>query len=94
MAFMRQKDAFFLHLLYKSKSACLEKKFMWLFNSLVFLLLLQFIELQSLKLPFQVVLHLFFGCETKTGVVCIFVIFQDRPMFSRINGKLSPRPFE
>jgi len=34
-----------------------------------------------------------FGCETKTGVR-ILVIFQDTPMFSHINGKLSPRPFE
>jgi len=35
-----------------------------------------------------------FRCETKTGVVRIFVIFQDKPMFSHTNGKLSPRPFE
>jgi len=28
--------------------------------------------------------------ETKTGVVRILVIFQCRPMFSHINGKLSP----
>jgi len=28
------------------------------------------------------------------GVVRILVIFQDRPMFSHINGKLLPRPFE
>ena len=34
------------------------------------------------------------GCETKTGVVGIWVIFQGRPMFSHINGKLSTRPFE
>jgi len=32
------------------------------------------------------------GNETKTGVVRILVIFQRRPMFSHINGKLSPRP--
>jgi len=25
-----------------------------------------------------------YGCETKTGVVCILVIFQDRPVFSHI----------
>jgi len=35
-----------------------------------------------------------FGCETKTGVGRILVIFQDRPMFSHINGKLSLRPFK
>jgi len=34
-----------------------------------------------------------FGCETKTGVVRILVIFQGRPMFSH-NWKLSPRPLE
>jgi len=34
-----------------------------------------------------------FGYETKTGVVRILVIFEDRPMFSRINEKLSPRHF-
>jgi len=34
------------------------------------------------------------GWETKTGVVRILIIFQPRPMFSHINGKLSPRPFE
>ena len=34
------------------------------------------------------------GCETETGVVRILVIFQDRPMFSHINGELSPRPFQ
>jgi len=34
------------------------------------------------------------GCETITRVVHISVIFQDSPMFSHINGKLSPRPFE
>jgi len=33
-----------------------------------------------------------FGYETKTGVERILVIFQHRPMFSHINGKLSPRP--
>jgi len=32
--------------------------------------------------------------ETGTGVICILVIFQDIPMFSNINGKLSPRPFQ
>ena len=31
-----------------------------------------------------------FGHETKTGVVHILVIFQHRPMFSHINGKLLP----
>jgi len=41
----------------------------------------------------------FWGCyicgyDTKTGVVRILVIFQCGPMFSHINGKLSPRPFE
>jgi len=36
---------------------------------------------------------LFCGCESKTGVAHILVTFQDRPMFSHINGKLSPRPF-
>jgi len=35
-----------------------------------------------------------FGCETNTEVVRSVVIFQHRPMFSHINGKLSPRPFE
>jgi len=35
-----------------------------------------------------------FGCETETGVVRILVIFQDRTMFSHINGKLSPTPFK
>jgi len=35
-----------------------------------------------------------FGCETKTGVVRFLTIFQHRHMFSPINGKLSPRPFE
>jgi len=35
-----------------------------------------------------------FGYEIKTGVVRILVIFQRRPMFSHIIGKLSPRPFE
>jgi len=32
--------------------------------------------------------------EIKTGVVRILVMFQPRPMFSHINGKLSPGPFE
>ena len=37
--------------------------------------------------------HLFLGilylfCETTTGLVSIMAIFQDRPMFSHINGKL------
>jgi len=32
--------------------------------------------------------------ETKTREVRILVIFQHRFMFSHINGKLSPRPFE
>ena len=35
-----------------------------------------------------------FRCENKMGSLRIFVIFQDRPMFSHINEKLSPRPFE
>jgi len=35
-----------------------------------------------------------FECEIKTRVVHILVIFQHGPMFSHINGKLSPRPFE
>jgi len=35
-----------------------------------------------------------FWCETKTGVLRILVIFQDRRMFSHINGKLSLRPFK
>jgi len=35
-----------------------------------------------------------FGYENKTGFERILVIFQHRPMFSPINGKLSPRPFE
>ena len=35
-----------------------------------------------------------FGYETKTGVVHILVIFQDKIMFSHIKGKLPPRPFE
>jgi len=34
-----------------------------------------------------------FGCETKTGVSCILVIFQDRPMFSHIIQKVSARAF-
>jgi len=34
-----------------------------------------------------------FGCETKTGVVRILVIFQDRPMFSHIIQKVSARAF-
>jgi len=32
--------------------------------------------------------------ETKKGVVRVLVIFRYRTMFSHINGKLSPRPFE
>jgi len=32
-----------------------------------------------------------FGCETKTGVVGILVIFQDRPMFIHIIQKVSAR---
>jgi len=35
-----------------------------------------------------------FGCETKTGIVRILVIFQHRRVFSHINVKLSPRPSE
>jgi len=35
-----------------------------------------------------------FGCKHETGVVRILAIFQHRPMFSHINGKLSLRPFE
>ena len=38
--------------------------------------------------------YICFGYETKTGEVRILVIFQQGPMFSYINGKLSPRPFE
>jgi len=34
-----------------------------------------------------------FGYETKTGVVRILVIFQDRPMFSHIIRKASARAF-
>jgi len=34
-----------------------------------------------------------FGYETKTGVVRILVIFQDRPMFSLIIQKVSARAF-
>jgi len=34
-----------------------------------------------------------FGCETETGVVRALVIFQDRPMFSHINRKVSARAF-
>jgi len=34
-----------------------------------------------------------FGCKTKTGVVRIMVIIQDRLIFSLIKGKLSTRPF-
>ena len=33
-------------------------------------------------------------CEEKTWLVGILVIFHDGPMFSHINGKLSPRLFE
>jgi len=46
------------------------------------------------KHTFQGVLYLGFCCETKMGLVGVLVIFQDRPMFSHIDGKLSPRPFE
>jgi len=36
-----------------------------------------------------------FGCGNKTGLVYVFkIIFQDIPMFSATNGKLSPRPFK
>ena len=35
-----------------------------------------------------------FGYETKSGVVRNLVIFNTGPMFSHINGKLSPRPLE
>jgi len=34
-----------------------------------------------------------FGYKTKTGVVRILVIFQDRPMFSLIIRKVSARAF-
>jgi len=34
-----------------------------------------------------------FGCETKTEVVCILVIFLDRPMFSHIIRKVSAKAF-
>jgi len=46
------------------------------------------------KTPFFRILYTCFGSETKTGVVCILVIFLNRPMFSHINRKLSLRPFE
>jgi len=35
-----------------------------------------------------------FEYETETGLERILVIFQRRPMFSHINGKLLPRPFQ
>jgi len=35
----------------------------------------------------------YFGCENKTGLRRL-ITFQDRPLFSHIYGKLSPRPFE
>jgi len=34
-----------------------------------------------------------FGCETKTGVALILVIFEDRPMLSHIIQKVSARAF-
>ena len=39
--------------------------------------------------------HTFFGCETKTGVVRILVVFffQDMPVFSHIIQKVSTRAF-
>jgi len=37
---------------------------------------------------------LFCGCENKGAVIFILVIFQDKPMFSHINGKLLPRLLE
>jgi len=49
---------------------------------------------QSKQNQFKGMLHTFFGYETKTGEERILVIFQDRPMFSHINGKISLRPFE
>jgi len=45
------------------------------------------------KYPFWGMLYLF-RVWTKKVVVRILVIFQHRPMFSHINGKLSSRPFE
>jgi len=40
-------------------------------------------------------LYLIWKCKYTTGLLCIIlVIFQDRPMFSHINGKLSTRLFE
>ena len=38
--------------------------------------------------------HTCFGCETKTGVVRILLIFQGRPMFSHIIQKVSARAFD
>jgi len=35
-----------------------------------------------------------FGCENNTGLTRILVTFRDRPMFSHITGKPSPRPFK
>jgi len=35
-----------------------------------------------------------FGCETETGVIRIFVIFQDRPMFSHIIRKVLAKAFD
>ena len=42
--------------------------------------------------PFKGICGTSSGYETKTRVVRILVIFQDRPMFSRINELLSPEP--
>jgi len=45
------------------------------------------------KTPFWGMLYLFWVCETKTGVVRILVIFQDRHMFSHIIQKVWARAF-
>jgi len=37
--------------------------------------------------------YTYFGCETKTGVVRILVIFQGRPMFSHVIEKVLVRAF-
>ena len=39
-------------------------------------------------------LYTCFVTGNKTGIERILVIFQDRPMFSRMNGKILPRSFE
>ena len=45
------------------------------------------------KTPYRGIMLYLFGCETKTGVVCVLVIFQDRPMFSHIIKKVLARAF-